>query len=89
MSGPFLDDQHPEIAYPCRWTYRVIGADDARLRAAIALAVGEAEHTLAVARQSTGGRYRSLELEVLVIDERHRLTVFAALGNHPDVRFVL
>ena len=46
------------------------------------------ENTL-VALESSGGRYRSLQLEVTVRDEAHRLGLFAALSKHPDVRFVL
>lgn len=89
MSGPFLDDQHPEIAYPCRWSYRIIGADEARLRAAAIAIAGQAEHTLERGLESSGGKYRSLQLDVLVVDEAHRIAVFTALGKHPDVRFVL
>jgi len=84
-----FDGRRPEIAYPCRWSYRVIGADAQRLRDAVAEVVGGAEHTLALGLQSAGGKYRSLELEVLVSDEEHRLRVFDALAKHPDVRFVL
>ncbi|MBI5432777.1 MAG: DUF493 domain-containing protein [Planctomycetes bacterium] len=89
MSGPFSSDEHPEIVYPCRWSYRIIGADELRLRAAAAAIAGEAEHTLVPGLESSGGKYRSLQLDVLVRDEEHRLSVFAALGKHPDVRFVL
>lgn len=89
MGGPFLDDQHPEIDYPCRWTYRIIGSDEARMRAAVAEIVGATEHTLVEGLQSSGGKYRSLQLDLLVVDDAQRLAVFAALGKHPDVRFVL
>ena len=89
MTGTFAADQHPEIEYPCRWSYRIIGADETRLRAAAALVVGDAEHTLVLALQSSGGKYRSMQLDVLVRDDAHRLAVFAELGKHPDVRFVI
>jgi putative lipoic acid-binding regulatory protein len=81
--------QRPEIEYPCRWSYRIIGADEERLRAAASQVVGDAPHSLARGRESSGGKYRSLELDVLLRDEEHRLALFEALGEHPDVRFVL
>ena len=59
------------------------------MRAAASAAAGDAEHTLELGLSSSGGKYRSLQLDVLVRDEAHRLAVFAALGGHPDVKFVL
>jgi putative lipoic acid-binding regulatory protein len=83
-----FDDQKPEITYPCLWSYRVIGADEVRLRAVIGEVVVGLEHSLTLANESSHGRYRSIALEVLVRDEEHRNTIFHALGKHPDVRFV-
>lgn len=83
-----FDGQKPEITYPCPWSYRVIGADEERLRAAIGFVVGDLQHSLRLANESSTGRYRSLALEVVVRDEAHRYSIFDALGKHPDVRFV-
>jgi putative lipoic acid-binding regulatory protein len=78
----------PDIAYPGPWTYRIIGEDEARMRAAVVEVVGVVDYTLELSNQSSGGRYRSLELELVVVDEAHRLAVFDALKNHADIRFV-
>lgn len=83
-----FEDQKPEITYPCAWSYRVIGADEQRLREVIVEVVGDVEHSLRLAHESSHGRYRSLALEVVVRDEAHRNSIFTALGRHPDVRFV-
>jgi putative lipoic acid-binding regulatory protein len=83
-----FDDRKPEITYPCAWSYRVIGADEVRLRAVILEVIGDVDHSLRLANESSQGRYRSLHLEVVVRDEEHRNSIFSALGKHPDVRFV-
>lgn len=83
-----FDDQKPEITYPCAWSYRVIGADETRLRAVVREVVGDLEHSLRLANESAHGRYRSLALEIVVRDEAQRNAIFRALGAHPDVRFV-
>lgn len=85
---PF-DGQRPQIDYPCSWPYRIICSDEAALRSAISLIVGTAEHTLASVGGSPSGRYRRLELVVVVRDEAHRNQIFADLGSAPTVRFVL
>lgn len=83
-----FENEKPEISYPCAWSYRVIGADETRMRAVILAVIGDAQHSLRLANESAHGRYRSLALEVVVQDEAHRNSIFSALGKHPDVRFV-
>ncbi len=84
-----LPGRRPAIDYPCVWSYQVIGADEARLRGAIASAVGAREHALRLTKRSSSGKYCSLLLEVGVEDEAQRLAIFEALAGHRDVRFVL
>ncbi|MBM3990062.1 MAG: DUF493 domain-containing protein [Planctomycetes bacterium] len=85
----FLDGRKPEIRYPCVWTYRIIGWDEPRLRAVVASVVGDGAHRLLLARESSTGKYRTLQLELEVRDEAHRTAVFTLISQHPDVRFVL
>ncbi len=80
---------HPEIAYPCAWTYRIICTDEPALRTAIAALVVDTEHTLTSLAGSESGRYQRLELVATVRDEAQRNAIFAALGKAPSVRFVL
>lgn len=80
---------HPEISYPCSWTYRIICTDEAALRATVARLAADAVHTLANIGGSASGRYQRLELVVSVRDEAHRNAIFAGLGQAPTVRFVL
>lgn len=86
---PYFDERKPEIAYPCPWSYRIIGSDEARMRVAVREIVGAAEYKLELFNQSRGGKYRSLELELIVTDEAHRLAVFDALRRRAEIRFVL
>ncbi|MCY3004115.1 MAG: DUF493 domain-containing protein [Planctomycetota bacterium] len=85
----FLDGRRPEIDYPCLWTYRIIGWDEPRIRAAVAELIGELEYKLVLARESSTGKYRTLQLEITVRDEEHRHSLFARIAKHPDVRFVI
>ncbi len=84
-----FEGQTPEIHYPCTWTFRIIGADEGALRVAVLEIIGETEHTLVLANQSSHGRFRSLELELVVRDDAHRLGIYEALGRHKAVRLVL
>lgn len=88
-----LDDRKPDISYPCRWRYRVIGEGDQDIRAAIAAAVravlDDDEHEIEPSHTSRSGRYISLQLSVVVNDERQRLELGASLQSSTAVRYVL
>lgn len=81
--------ERPEITYPCRWSYVVVGEGEAELMAHITVSVGGAEHEKSTSRNSSSGKYVSIEVTVLVQDEEQRLSVFRALGSHPAVRVVI
>ena len=84
-----MPPDRPQITYPCAWGYRLIGADEAVLRAAVVAAVAGAPVTFEGARPSGGGRYVALRIVVTVADEAERLHVYAALQAHEGVRLVL
>lgn len=84
-----FDGQKPEIEFPCHWGYRIIGAPEAEMRAAIVEVVGAAEHTLEAGGASSGGKYVSLRLTVRVENDEHRLTIHRELSAASCVKMVL
>ncbi len=79
----------PQIQYPCRWQYRVIGEDKAAMEQAILSQVNPEESVITEGNVSSGGRYISLTVEMTVFDEAQRLLVYNLLAAHPSVRMVL
>jgi putative lipoic acid-binding regulatory protein len=79
----------PDVTYPCRWRYQIVGSSESGMREAIALAAGDHEHSVVFSRRSRRGRYCSLNLQLVVVDEAHRNDVFKTLRSHRDVEFVL
>jgi len=84
-----FEGRRPEIVYPCRWSYRIVGTSAAAIRALVAEVAGNAAHALEPSRASASGRYVSFHLTLHVRDEDHRLEVFHALAAHASVRYVL
>ena len=84
-----IDDADLDIGYPCPWSYKVVGAEEALLRAAIADVMGERYHTIEVSRTSSGGKYLSLRVEVIVHDGDERRAIGASLHAHADISFVI
>ena len=79
----------PEIEYPCPWNFKIIGREEEHMRRAIAEIVGDSDYILTFSNQSMHGKYCSLNLDMLVIDESHRLNIFESLRHHRSIQIVL
>lgn len=85
----FSDDSRANIEYPVRWKYTVIGVDRPALEAAIVDVVGDESHKTSLSNTSSKGKYVSISLELIVLNETERLRIFDALRSQPAVSFVL
>jgi len=91
------DDQKPNIEYPCPWDYKIIGTDESILRQAVndclavamSQAAGDREFELGMSRTSDGGKFVSLKLNLMVLDEAERNGIFKSLAEHPAIRIVI
>lgn len=79
----------PSIAYPCEWSYTVIGEDAERIGPAIAAALADCRPQWRRHQTSRTGRYVSFHVVVPVASEAHRDRLFGLLKAIPGVRFVL
>ncbi len=90
-------NEKPVIEYPCPWDYKIIGTSEDILRQAVPeclqqslhQATGEREFELGTSRTSNGGKYVSLRLNLMVMDEAERKAIFSSLANHPEIRIVI
>ena len=89
-NAPLADDPLG-LAFPCRWTYRLIGADaDAMVRAAegvLAEVQADLPHWFQPGNQSRTGKYSSISLDVT--DEPTRRLLAERLAEHTDVKMLL
>lgn len=79
----------PEIDYPCPWHFKIIGRDESLMRLAIANIIGDQKHTLTLSNHSAQGNYCSLDLEMVVQSEPHRIEIYTALVQHTSIQIVL
>lgn len=82
-------DGRPVVQYPCEWTYKIIGTDTALMRAAVEQVIIPATYVISASKTSSGGRYESLNVDVVVFDEAERDGYFRALKGHGDIRMVM
>lgn len=79
----------PLIAYPCEWSYKVIGADRGLIADAIADLLEPFDAHFHESRQSRTGRFTSFEVTVQVETEAERNAIFDGLRSIPSVKLVL
>ncbi|WP_028579204.1 HP0495 family protein [Desulfogranum japonicum] len=82
-------DCKPEIEYPTAWQYKIIGYSREAIEEAVFTAVKGASFLLTHSNTSSGGKYISMNLELVVETESHRLSLYDELVQHPDVKVVL
>jgi len=91
-----------ELTYPCSWAYKLIAGEKEALEKAIHDVIlereqkvnGEARETalgykLTHSKNSKGGKYISMNLELLVHNEDDRNFIYEALKAHQNIKMVL
>jgi len=79
----------PNVEYPGRWIYKVIGMDCDRVRQAIEEVMQQRPCEIRYSRSSAKGKYHSFSLEMMLYSDDQRLSIYEALMKHPAVRIVL
>jgi putative lipoic acid-binding regulatory protein len=82
-------DKKVEIEYPCNWKYKLIGYEKEAIQKAIHDVIIEREHNLNHSSSSKTGKYVSMNLELLVLNEDDRNFIYEALKKHQNLKMVL
>ena len=82
-------DDKLELTYPCSWSYKLIAGEKEALQKAIHDVIDEREHALTHSKNSKGGKYISMNLDLLVHNEDDRNFIYEALKAHQNIKMVL
>lgn len=83
-----LGDQKPVIEYPCSWTYKIIGTNEAKLKSTVNEILSE-PFKLTPSKVSKKGKYISLNLKIQVASETHRNEIYAKLSDSDNIKMVM
>ncbi|HEY6437235.1 MAG TPA: DUF493 domain-containing protein [Ignavibacteriaceae bacterium] len=84
-----LESKKPEIDYPTRWDYKIIGSDVDEMIKAVESIVINLVYDLSASNISKKANYFSLNLVVEVPSEVVRDLIFQKLNEHPAIKFVI
>ncbi len=82
-------NEKPDISYPCPWQFKIVGTDKEAMLLAINGVISTAEHIITPSKKSSGGKYLSLNLEMVVESEEIRNTIFTNLCAQAAIRMVI
>ncbi len=84
--------ERPDITYPTKWGFKLIGRDkDALLKCIkeIMKEVGEKEHLCSLGNASRTGKFHSYNASCTVDTEEERNKIFKYFEDHDDVDMVI
>jgi putative lipoic acid-binding regulatory protein len=79
----------PDISYPTKWGYKVIGTDEVVLRKAVDSVLTDFEYSLKFSNKSSKGKFISFNISLMVQDENQRNAIFNNLKNHSAIKMVI
>lgn len=83
------ENKKPQIDYPCKWPYKIIGDSIEKMISAVEEVVADLEYDLTPSNISRKGKYFSLNITVVVSSETMRDLIFQNLNKHPAIKYVM
>jgi uncharacterized protein len=83
------ENKKPQVDYPCKWPYKIIGDSVEEMINAVEEVVADLEYDLTPSNISRKGNYFSLNITVDVPSETMRDLIFQKLSKHPAIKYVI
>ena len=84
-----LEVKKPEINYPTKWEYKIIGSNVDEMIKAVESIVVDLEYDITPSNISKKANYFSLNVSVIVPSEFVRDKIFQNLTEHIAIKFVI
>jgi len=81
--------EKPEINYPTKWGFKVVGKEKEKIEQAIKEVMGDKAHSCQFSKVSKNGKFSSYNAECTVDSQEERDALYKAFGDHTDIDFVL
>ncbi|MBZ0182603.1 MAG: DUF493 domain-containing protein [Melioribacteraceae bacterium] len=82
-------NKKPNIEYPCKWTFKVIGNDLEKMIAAMEEVSTGFEYEITSSNISKKGNYFSMNLIVLLNSDTERISIYNLLSERPCIKYIL
>jgi len=84
-----LGKRKPDIEYPTKWQYKIIGSDVEEMLSAVEESIKGLNYEVAPSNVSKNEKYFSLNVSLIVPSEVVRDIIFQNLAKHPAIKIVI
>jgi len=84
-----LNNHTLELNYPCKWIYKVVIKDEQNIKQIIKEVLDKREHNIQPSKKSSGGKFKSFTLDMLVHNEDDRQALYKLLTDHEHIKMVV
>jgi len=84
-----LNQHKLELDYPCNWTYKVVIRKEQNMNKIIKEILEKRKHGIKPSKTSSGGKFKSYTLDLIVEDEKDRKDLYQLLGDHEHIKMVV
>jgi len=84
-----LNNHKLELEYPCTWKYKIVIQEDKNGNKICKEVFADREHKVTKSNVSKNGKFKSLNIELLVVSDEDRTGFHKLLGEHKHIKMVL
>ena len=84
-----LEKNRPEIDYPTKWEYKIIGTNVDEMISVVESIVVDFDYEITPSNISLKAKYFRLNVTVVVPSEIIRDKIFQSFTDHPAIKFVI
>lgn len=81
--------EKPKIEYPCKWGYKIIGTDRAKLEATVFEVMGSRDYHISKLNSSSKGKFHALTTSCMVDSQEDRDAIFKSFQDNKNVKMVI
>lgn len=84
-----LDEHKLELQYPCNWKYKLVIKNEQNINTIIKDILNQRDHNIKPSKKSSGGKFKSYTLDLLVHNEDDRQELYKILCDHEHIKMVV
>jgi putative lipoic acid-binding regulatory protein len=84
-----LNNHKLELNYPCNWCYKIVIKHEHNGNKIAKEILGKREHKVVKSKISSGGKFKSYSIDLLVSNDDDRKELYKLFSEHKNIKMVV
>jgi len=84
-----LNEHKLKLDYPCSWIYKIVILHEHNANAIARNVLEDREHKVSKSKVSSKGKFKSYNIDIMVISDDDRTNLHKVFGEHKNVKMVV